>query len=74
MAHSQKKLNVNVSFDSKLAQYLTEMAEIQNKTIPEVLVGLVEEEFKEDVELPEIADDRLSEGEEEVEDDENIWK
>ncbi|GFQ65648.1 uncharacterized protein TNCT_611231 [Trichonephila clavata] len=62
MAHSQKKLNVNVSFDSKLAQYLTEMAEIQNKTIPEVLVGLVEEEFEEDVELSEIADDRLSEG------------
>ncbi|MDE5062243.1 hypothetical protein [Wolbachia endosymbiont of Drosophila tsacasi] len=74
MAHSQKKLNVNVSFDSKLAQYLTEMAEIQNKTISEVLVDLVEEEFEEDVELSEIADDRLSEGEEEVEDDENIWK
>ncbi|MCX3064915.1 hypothetical protein [Wolbachia endosymbiont of Drosophila pseudotakahashii] len=74
MAHSQKKLNVNVSFDSKLAQYLTEMAETQNKTIPEVLVDLVEGEFEEDVELSKIADDRLSEGEEEVEDDENIWK
>ncbi|WP_338976653.1 hypothetical protein [Wolbachia endosymbiont (group A) of Ophion ellenae] len=74
MAHSQKKLNVNVSFDSKLAQYLTEMAETQNKTIPEALVDLVEEEFEEDVELSKIADDCLSEGEEEVEDDENIWK
>ncbi|WP_186811187.1 hypothetical protein [Wolbachia pipientis] len=50
------------------------MAETQNKTIPEVLVDLVEEEFEEDVELSKIADDRFSEGEEEVEDDENIWK
>ncbi|BEP31055.1 MAG: hypothetical protein WBIAU1_05330 [Wolbachia endosymbiont of Drosophila biauraria] len=50
------------------------MAETQNKTIPEVLVDLVEEELEEDVELSKIADDRLSEGEEEVEDDENIWK
>ncbi|GHM58882.1 MAG: hypothetical protein sL5_09830 [Candidatus Mesenet longicola] len=48
MAQSQKKLNINVSFENELAQYLADMAEMQNKTIQEVLVDLVEEVFEAD--------------------------
>ncbi|WP_168464342.1 hypothetical protein [Wolbachia endosymbiont of Ctenocephalides felis wCfeT] len=71
---AQNRINVNVSFENELAEYLTKMAEIQGKTIPEVLVDFVKEELEEDIELSKIADDRLSEGEEEVEDGESIWK
>ncbi|XGA08509.1 MAG: hypothetical protein U0X86_000752 [Wolbachia endosymbiont of Xenopsylla cheopis] len=46
MSQNQKKLSVNVSFENELAQYLTDMAEMQNKTIQEVLVDLVEEVFE----------------------------
>ncbi|WP_339047492.1 hypothetical protein [Candidatus Mesenet endosymbiont of Phosphuga atrata] len=48
MVQGQKKLNINVSFDNELAQYLTDMAEMQNKTIQEVLVDFVEEGFEAD--------------------------
>ena len=46
MSQNQKKLNVNVNFENELAQYLADMAEMQNKTIQEVLVDLVEEGFE----------------------------
>ncbi|WP_341808568.1 hypothetical protein [Wolbachia endosymbiont (group E) of Neria commutata] len=43
---AQEVLNVNVSFEGELAQYLTDMAEIENKTIQEVLVDFVKEEIE----------------------------
>ncbi|WP_353277768.1 hypothetical protein [Wolbachia endosymbiont (group A) of Agelastica alni] len=58
MTQSQKKLNVNVSFEGELAQYLTEVAEAWNKTIPEVLVYLVKEEFEAEKEMAEIIKER----------------
>ncbi|MBS9530220.1 hypothetical protein INQ25_02225 [Wolbachia endosymbiont of Rhagoletis cerasi] len=56
MTQSQKKLNV--SFEGELAQYLTEVAEAWNKTIPEVLVCLVKEEFEAEKEMAEIIKER----------------
>lgn len=58
MAQSQKKLNVNVSFEGEFAQYLTEVAKTWNKTIPEVLVCLVKEEFEAEKEMAEIIKER----------------
>ncbi|MCX3065190.1 hypothetical protein [Wolbachia endosymbiont of Drosophila pseudotakahashii] len=58
MTQSQKKLNVNVSFEGELAQYLTEVAEAWSKTIPEVLVYLVKEEFEAEKEMAEIIKER----------------
>ncbi|MBV2145311.1 MULTISPECIES: hypothetical protein [unclassified Wolbachia] len=58
MAQSQKKLNINVSFEGEFAQYLTEVAKAWNKTIPEVLVCLVKEEFEAEKEMAEIIKER----------------
>ncbi|VVC27623.1 Hypothetical protein CINCED_3A021340 [Cinara cedri] len=58
MAQSQKKLNINVSFEGEFAQYLTEVAQAWNKTIPEVLVCLVKEEFEAEKEMAEIIKER----------------
>lgn len=74
MAQSQKKLNINVSFENELAEYLTDMAEIENKTIQEVLVGFVKEEFEEDIELSKIADERDVEGMEVVDYKDVKWR
>jgi hypothetical protein len=74
MPQSQKKFDVNISFDDESVQYLMEAARLQSKTIAEVVEDLVKEEIEADMEFSKIADDRLSEGQEEVEDDENIWK
>lgn len=49
-----KKLNINVSFEGELAHYLTKVAEAWNKTIPEVLVYIVKEEFESEKEMDEI--------------------
>ncbi|VVC31262.1 Toxin RelE-like domain,Toxin-antitoxin system, RelE/ParE toxin family, partial [Cinara cedri] len=72
MAQSQKKLNINISFENELAQYLTDMAEMENKTIQEVLVSFVKEEFEEDIELSKIADERDAEGTEIVDYKDNV--
>lgn len=53
-----QKLNVNVSFEGEFAQYLTEVAETWNKTIPEVLIALVKEEFEAEKEMAEIIKER----------------
>lgn len=74
MAQSQRKSDVNISFDNESIEYLMEAARLQNKTVAEVVKGLVKEEIEADIEFSKIADDRLSEGQEEVEDDESIWK
>ncbi|MBS9530219.1 hypothetical protein INQ25_02220 [Wolbachia endosymbiont of Rhagoletis cerasi] len=58
MARSQKKLNINVSFEGEFAQYLTEIAKAWNKTIPEVLVCLVKEEFEAEKEMAKIIKER----------------
>ncbi|MBD0392157.1 hypothetical protein IC220_07020 [Wolbachia endosymbiont of Pentalonia nigronervosa] len=58
MAQVQKKLNINVSFEGEFAQYLTEVAQAWNKTIPEVLVCLVKEEFEAEKEMAEIIKER----------------
>lgn len=58
MAQSQKKLNINVSFEGEFAQYLTEVAKAWSKTIPEVLVCLVKEEFEAEKEMAEIIKER----------------
>ncbi|MFP3031860.1 MAG: hypothetical protein ACEY3M_12285 [Wolbachia sp.] len=58
MAQSQKKLNINVSFEGEFAQYLTGVAKAWNKTIPEVLVCLVKEEFEAEKEMAEIIKER----------------
>lgn len=60
MAQSQERLNVNVSFEGEFAQYLTDMAKIQNKTIAEIVKDLVEEEL----EVSKLSeDDKMDEGE-----------
>jgi RHH-type rel operon transcriptional repressor/antitoxin RelB len=46
MAQSQKKLNINVSFEGEFAKYLIEMAEIQGRTVAEIVKDLVEEELE----------------------------
>lgn len=58
MAQNQKKLNINVSFEGEFAQYLTEVAKAWNKTIPEVLVYLVKEEFEAEKEMAKIIKER----------------
>lgn len=46
MAQSQERLNVNVNFEGEFAQYLIEMAKVQNRTIEEIVKDLVEEELE----------------------------
>ncbi|WP_353284853.1 hypothetical protein [Wolbachia endosymbiont (group A) of Lasioglossum fulvicorne] len=46
MDQSQGRLNVNVNFEGEFAQYLTEMAKVQNRTIEEIVKDLVEEELE----------------------------
>ncbi|WP_264703051.1 hypothetical protein [Wolbachia endosymbiont (group A) of Volucella inflata] len=58
MDQGQERLNVNVSFEGEFAQYLTEVAKTWNKTIPEVLVCLVKEEFEAEKEMAEIIKER----------------
>ncbi|WGJ61763.1 hypothetical protein [Wolbachia endosymbiont of Frankliniella intonsa] len=58
MAQGQKKVNVSVSFEGEFAQYLIEVAKAWNKTIPEVLVCLVKEEFEAEKEMAEIIKER----------------
>jgi len=57
MTQNQKRLDVNISF-GELAQYLIEVAELWNKTIPEVLVAFVREEFEAEKEMAEIIKER----------------
>lgn len=57
MAQSQKKLNINISFEGESAQYLIDIANLENKTVQEVLASFVREELEEDKELAKIADD-----------------
>ncbi|MGL9759437.1 MAG: hypothetical protein ACR5LA_12130 [Wolbachia sp.] len=46
---AQNQLSVNISFENELAQYLKDIAEIDNKTVAEVLVSLVREALEEDI-------------------------
>ncbi|MDG7056615.1 MAG: hypothetical protein LKM43_00445 [Wolbachia endosymbiont of Penenirmus auritus] len=48
---AQEKLNVTVSFEGELAQYLKDIAEIDNRTVEEMLVHLVTEALEEDIEF-----------------------
>ncbi|RDD34051.1 hypothetical protein Wcon_01914 [Wolbachia endosymbiont of Cylisticus convexus] len=85
MTQSQKKLNVNVSFEGELAQYLTEVAKIQNKTIEEVVKDLVEEEVEAsklseddeidevDTELAKLSLERDARGDEEIGSEDVDW-
>ncbi|MDN5247947.1 MAG: hypothetical protein QWI36_02300 [Wolbachia endosymbiont of Tyrophagus putrescentiae] len=57
MAQSHERLNINVSFDGESAQYLIDIAEIQGKTIAEVIKDLVEGEREVN---------KLSEGDDEI--------
>ncbi|APR99224.1 hypothetical protein ASM33_07370 [Wolbachia endosymbiont of Folsomia candida] len=61
MVQGQERLSVNVSFEGEFAQYLTDMAKIQNRTIEEVVKDLVEEE----IEVSKLSedDDEMDEGE-----------
>jgi len=73
MAQSQKKLNINVSFEGEFAQYLTEVAKAWNKTIPEVLVCLVKEEFEAEKEMAEIIKERDVPGAKTVRNEDVDW-
>lgn len=57
MAQSQESLNVNVNFEGELAQYLADMAAMQNRTIEEIVKDLVEE----DLEASKLDDDKMDE-------------
>ncbi|MBD0392014.1 hypothetical protein IC220_06235 [Wolbachia endosymbiont of Pentalonia nigronervosa] len=57
MAQVQKKLNINVSFEGESAQYLIDIANLENKTVQEILASFVREELEEDKELAEIANE-----------------
>ncbi|BEP32529.1 MAG: hypothetical protein WBIAU2_07560 [Wolbachia endosymbiont of Drosophila biauraria] len=46
MDQSQGRLNVDVNFEGEFAQYLAEMAKVQNRTIEEIVKDLVEEELE----------------------------
>lgn len=83
---AQEVLNVNVSFEGELAQYLTDMAEIENKTIQEVLVDFVKEEIEAsklsedddeidevDIELAKLSLERDARGDEEIRSEDVNW-
>ncbi len=53
----QEKLNITVSFEGELAQYLKDIAEIDNKTVEEVLVSLAREALEEDIVMSKVADE-----------------
>ena len=55
---TQNQLNVTVSFEGELAQYLKDIAEIDNKTVEEMLVHLVTEALEEDIECAKIIEER----------------
>lgn len=85
MIHGQERLNVNVSFEGEFAQYLTEVAKIQNKTIEEVVKDLVEEEVEAsklseddeidevDTELAKLSLERDARGDEEIRSEDVDW-
>lgn len=86
MAQSQGRLNVNVNFEGKFAQYLTEMAKVQNRTIEEVVKDLVEEEIEAsklseeddeidevDIELAKLSLERDARGDEEIRSEDVDW-
>ncbi|MBA8758298.1 hypothetical protein HCR18_04500 [Wolbachia pipientis] len=86
MAQSQERLNVNVNFEGKFAQYLIEMAEVQNRTIEEVVKDLVEEEIEAsklseeddeidelDIELAKLSLERDARGDEEIRSEDVDW-
>lgn len=58
MVQNQKRLDINVSFEGELAQYLIEIAELWGKTIPEVLACFVKEEPEAEKEMAEIIKER----------------
>jgi RHH-type rel operon transcriptional repressor/antitoxin RelB len=80
-----KKLSVSVSFENELAQYLMDMAEIQNKTIAEIVNDLVEEELEAsklseddeidevDIELAKLSLERDARGDEEITSEDVDW-
>lgn len=58
MVQNQKRLDINVSFEGELVQYLTEVAELWGKTIPEVLACFVKEELEAEKEMAKIIKER----------------
>ncbi|WP_395461544.1 type II toxin-antitoxin system RelE/ParE family toxin [Wolbachia endosymbiont (group A) of Therophilus tumidulus] len=60
----QEKLNVTVSFEGELARYLKDIAEIDNRTVEEMLVHLVTEALEEDIEFSKMIEKQDADGEE----------
>ncbi|MDG7052364.1 MAG: hypothetical protein LKM45_00530 [Wolbachia endosymbiont of Alcedoecus sp.] len=58
MTQDQEKLNVTISFEGELAQYLKDIAEIDNRSVEEMLVHLVTEALEEDIECSKIIEER----------------
>ncbi|WP_264723362.1 MULTISPECIES: type II toxin-antitoxin system RelE family toxin [unclassified Wolbachia] len=69
----QEKLNVNVSFEGELAQYLKDIAEIDNKTVAEILMHLVTEALEEDIKLSKMIAERDVEGAELIRGEDVDW-
>ncbi|WP_264338629.1 hypothetical protein [Wolbachia endosymbiont (group A) of Cheilosia soror] len=58
----QEKLNVTVSFEGELARYLKDIAEIDNRTVEEMLVHLVTEALEEDIEFSKMIEKQDADG------------
>ncbi|WP_341823700.1 hypothetical protein [Wolbachia endosymbiont (group A) of Agelastica alni] len=70
---AQEKLNVTVSFEGELAQYLKDIAEIDNKNVAEILVHLATEALEEDIELSKMIAERDVEGAELIRGEDVDW-
>lgn len=70
---SENQLNVNVSFEGELAKYLKDIAEIDNKTVAEILVHLATEALEEDIELSKMIAERDVEGAELIRGEDVDW-
>ncbi|WP_250295863.1 type II toxin-antitoxin system RelE family toxin [Wolbachia endosymbiont of Oedothorax gibbosus] len=70
---AENQLNVNVSFEGELAKYLKDIAEIDNKTVAEILVHLATEALEEDIELSKMIAERDVEGAELIRGEDVDW-
>ncbi|UJQ20815.1 hypothetical protein L2227_06645 [Wolbachia endosymbiont of Delia radicum] len=70
---AENQLNVNVSFEGELAKYLKDIAEIDNKTVAEILVHLATEALEEDIELSKMIAERDVEGAELIRAEDVDW-
>ncbi|GFR08647.1 hypothetical protein TNCT_389261 [Trichonephila clavata] len=69
----QEKLNVTVSFEGELARYLKDIAEIDNRTVKEMLVHLVTEALEEDIEFSKMIEKQDADGEELIRAEDVDW-